>query len=177
MEGQPVSCPPILIAAAVGAVYIGRVAVQDGGNTPVIRNRKALHDYHILDRWEAGLVLTGSEVKSLRAGKANLRDAYARIRDAEIYLVGAHISPYDPASRENHEPRRDRKLLLHRAEIRRLIGKVMEKGLTLVPLSLYFKGGKVKVELALAGGKRQYDKRKAIKEKDIRRAQQRGDDY
>jgi SsrA-binding protein len=153
------------------------VSATEGGKTPVIRNRKAFRDYHILDRWEAGIALSGSEVKSLREGKANLTDAYARIQDGEVFLVNAHISPYDPASRENHEPRRERKLLLHRQEIRRLIGKVVEKGLTLIPLSFYFKQGKVKVELALATGKRKYDKRAAIKEKDIRRARQRGDDY
>lgn len=151
---------------------------KDGGKSPIVRNRKALHDYHILDRWEAGIALSGSEVKSLREGKANLRDAYGKIEDGEVYLVSAHISPYDPAARDNHDPRRPRKLLLHRREIRKLIGKVMEKGLTLVPLSIYFNDrGKVKVELALAAGKKQYDKRAALKEKDIRRAKQRGDDY
>lgn len=151
---------------------------SDGGNITIVRNRKALHDYHILDRWEAGLALTGSEVKSLREGKANLRDAYGKIQGDEIFLVNAHISIYDPAARDNHDPRRERKLLLHRREIRKLIGKVMEKGLTLIPLSLYFnESGKAKVELALAAGKKQYDKRAALKEKDIRRARQRGDDY
>jgi SsrA-binding protein len=153
------------------------VSAAEGGTGPIIRNRKAFHDYHIHDHWEAGIALLGSEVKSLRGGKGNLRDAYGKITDGEIYLVGLHISPYDPAARDNHDPRRDRKLLLHRAEIRRLIGKVNEKGLTLVPLSLYFKKGKVKVDLALASGKRQYDKRAAIKEKDIKRARQRGEDY
>ena len=153
------------------------MSAAEGGTGPIIRNRKAFHDYHIHDRWEAGIALLGSEVKSLREGKGNLRDAYGKITDGEIYLVGVHISPYDPAARDNHDPRRDRKLLLHRAEIRRLIGKVNEKGLTLVPLSLYFKKGKVKVDLALASGKRQYDKRAAIKEKDIKRARQRGEDY
>jgi len=153
------------------------MCAQVGGKTPTVRNRKALHDYHILDRWEAGIALKGSEVKSLRDGKANLADAYAKIEKAEIFLVNLHISPYDPAAHENHDPRRVRKLLLHRKEIRRLIGKVVEKGLTLVPLSLYFKDGKVKVELALATGKRKYDKRAAIKEKDIQRAKQRGDEY
>ena len=142
----------------------------------MIRNRKALHDYHILDRWEAGIALLGSEVKSLREGKGQLRDAYGQIKGGELYLVGAHISPYDPASRDNHDTRRDRKLLMHRHQIRRLIGKVMEKGLTLVPLSIYFKEGKAKVELALAEGKREYDKRASIKEKDIRRARDRGED-
>lgn len=165
-----------MVAGCDRAVYIGPVIAADGGTGPVIRNRKAFHDYHILDRWEAGIALLGSEVKSLREGKGQLRDAYGKIMDGEVYLVGVHISPYDPASRENHDTRRDRKLLMHRREIRKLIGKVVEKGLTLVPLSMYFKKGKVKVELALATGKRQYDKRAAIKEKDIRRARARGDD-
>jgi SsrA-binding protein len=165
-----------VVAAPTGALYIGPVKAERGGAGPVIRNRKALHDYHIIDRWEAGIALLGSEVKSLREGKAQLRDAYGRLKDGEIYLVGAHISPYDPAARDNHDTRRDRKLLLHRHQIRRLIGKVMEKGLTLVPLSIYFKNGKAKVELALAEGKRQYDKRASIKEKDVRRARERGDD-
>lgn len=165
-----------MVADPGGAVYIGPVSAANGGTGPVIRNRKALHDYHILDRWEAGIVLLGPEVKSLREGKAQLRDAYGKIQNGELYLVGAHISPYDPASRDNHEARRDRKLLMHRREVRRLIGKVVEKGLTLVPLSMYFKNGKVKVELALASGKRQYDKRATIKAKDIRRARERGED-
>lgn len=160
----------------VGAFILAPVKAATGGAAPVIRNRKALHDYHILDRWEAGIALLGSEVKSLREGKAQLRDAYGKIEGGEIYLVGVHISAYDPASRDNHDTLRDRKLLMHRQEIRRLTGKVVEKGLTLVPLSLYFKNGKAKVELALATGKRQYDKRAAIKEKDIRRARARGDD-
>jgi SsrA-binding protein len=153
------------------------VNTKAGGEGPVIRNRKALYDYHILDRWEAGIELRGSEVKSLREGKGNLLDAYARIDRGQVFLVNMHISPYDPAARENHDPNRERRLLLHRQEIRRLFGKVNEKGLTLVPLSVYFKKGKVKIELALATGKKQYDKRAAIKEKDIRRAKQRGDDY
>ena len=150
----------------------------NGGKGPIVRNRKALHDYHIIDKWEAGIALAGSEVKSLREGKANLRDAYGKIAYGEIYLVNVHISPYDPAARDNHDPRRERKLLLHKSEIRRLIGKVEEKGLTLVPLAIYFNAkGKVKVELALAEGKKKYDKRAAIKEKDIRRAKQRGEEY
>jgi SsrA-binding protein len=147
-----------------------------GGEGPVIRNRKALHDYHILDRWEAGIELRGSEVKSLREGKGNLADAYAKIEQGQVVLVNMHISPYDPAARENHDPRRARRLLLHKQEIRRLFGKVNEKGLTLVPLSVYFKKGRVKIELGLATGKKLYDKRAAIKEKDLRRARQRGDD-
>ena len=166
-----------MVAGASELLYIGAVSAGNGGTGPVIRNRKALHDYHIHDRWEAGIALWGSEVKSLREGKGNLRDAYGIIRGGEVYLVAAHISPYDPAARDNHDPRRERKLLLHRREIRKLVGKVQEKGLTLVPLSIYFKRGKVKVELALASGKRQYDKRAALKEKDMRRARARGDDY
>ena len=166
-----------MVAAAKSRIYIDLMCAQVGGKAPTVRNRKALHDYHILDRWEAGIALKGSEVKSLREGKANLADAYAKIEKAEVFLVNLHISPYDPAAHENHDPRRVRKLLLHRKEIRRLIGKVVEKGLTLVPLALYFKDGKVKVELALATGKRKYDKRAAIKEKDIQRAKQRGDEY
>lgn len=166
-----------MVAVASSLIYIDLMCAQVGGKAPTVRNRKALHDYHILDRWEAGIALKGSEVKSLREGKANLADAYAKIENAEVFLVNLHISPYDPAAHENHDPRRVRKLLLHRKEIRRLIGKVVEKGLTLVPLALYFKDGKVKVELALATGKRKYDKRAAIKEKDMQRAKQRGDEY
>ena len=166
-----------MVAAAINGIYIALMCAHVGGKAPTIRNRKALHDYHILDRWEAGIVLKGSEVKSLREGKASLKDAYAKIDSAEIYLVNLHISPYDPAAHENHDPRRIRKLLLHRKEIRRLIGKVVEKGLTLVPLALYFKDGRVKVELALATGKRKYDKRASIREKDLERAKQRGDEY
>ena len=166
-----------VVAAVPNRIYIGLMGATGGGKAPTVRNRKALHDYHILDRWEAGIALKGSEVKSLREGKANLADAYAKIEKAEVYLVNLHISPYDPAAQENHDPRRIRKILLHRKEIRKLIGKVVEKGLALVPLALYFKNGKVKVELALATGKRKYDKRASIKEKDIQRAKQRGDDY
>lgn len=166
-----------MVAAGLNRIYIALMCAKVGEKAPTVRNRKALHDYHILDRWEAGIALKGSEVKSLREGKANLADAYAKIEKAEVFLVNLHISPYDPAAHENHDPRRIRKLLLHRKEIRRLIGKVVEKGLTLVPLALYFKDGRVKVELALATGKRKYDKRASIKEKDIQRAKQRGDEY
>jgi SsrA-binding protein len=132
-------------------------------------NRKARHDYHIEETYEAGLVLTGSEVKALRAGRANLKDSYARIRHGEAFLVGTHISPYGPAVHTGHEPTRTRKLLLHRREIMRLSGKVREKGLTLVPLRLYFKGPHAKVELGLAKGKKFYDKRAALREQDMRR--------
>jgi SsrA-binding protein len=126
-------------------------------------NRKASHDYHIEEVFEAGVALTGTEVKSLRAGRANLQDGYATVEGGEVFLLNCHVSPYTPANRFNHDPRRRRKLLLHRAEIRRLIGKVQERGLTLVPLSLYLKNGRVKVELALCRGKKQYDKRETLK--------------
>ncbi len=128
-------------------------------------NRKAYHDYHVEETFEVGIALTGTEVKSLREGRANLRDGYAVVEGGEVFLLNCHVSPYAPANRFNHEPRRRRKLLLHRTEIRRLIGKVQEKGLTLVPLSLYLRNGRVKVELALCRGKKQYDKREDLKRK------------
>jgi len=137
-------------------------------------NRKARHDYFIEESVEAGLVLTGSEVKSLRDGRANLKDSFARVDHGEAFLVNAHISPYDPAARDGHEPTRSRKLLLHRREIDRLSGKVKEKGLTVIPLRLYFNArGRAKVELGLARGKRQYDKRQTIKEREARRETER----
>jgi SsrA-binding protein len=132
-------------------------------------NRRARHDYHIDETIEAGLVLTGSEVKSLRAGKAQLKDSYGRIKDGEIWLFNAHISEYTPSAQFGHEPTRSRKLLLHKREIDRLMAKVKERGLTLIPLRLYFKHGRVKVELGLARGKKLYDKRAAIKERDSQR--------
>ena len=143
--------------------------VKETGRKLIAQNRKARHDYAIEDTYEAGLVLTGTEVKSLRAGRASLVDAYARIRDGEVWLEGMHVPEYAEGTWTNHEPRRSRKLLLHRAEIERLIGKTKEGGSTLVPLSLYFKDGKAKVELALARGKRAYDKRTALAERDARR--------
>ena len=128
--------------------------------TSVARNKRARHDYHILETWEAGVVLSGTEVKSLRQGKANLTDAYATVRDGEVYLLNLHISPYEQGNQFNHEPTRTRKLLLHRKEIRRLIGGVERQGLTLVPLELFFNPrGKAKVTIALAKGKKQHDKR------------------
>ncbi|WP_024821920.1 MULTISPECIES: SsrA-binding protein SmpB [Aminobacterium] len=134
-------------------------------------NRKARHDYFILDTFECGIVLTGTEIKSVRAGRVNLKDSFAMIRNGELWLIGVHISPYEKGSYYNHEPERDRKLLVHRAEIVRLNSKVREKGLTLVPLSLYMKNGRhAKVELALAKGKAEHDKRDAIAEKDAKRA-------
>jgi SsrA-binding protein len=135
----------------------------------IATNRRARFEYEILERVEAGLVLVGPEVKSLRAGKASLGDAYAIIRRGEAWLLNCHIAPYDPAARDNPEPRRERKLLLHRREIRRLTGKLHERGFTMVPLSLYFKGGRAKVELALVRGKRRYDKRESIRERETQR--------
>src|SRR5918999_5021189 len=132
------------------------------GEKPIAENRKARHDYHFLERFEAGLALTGSEVKSLREGRASLQQAYADVRDGEAWLLGAHIDTYDQAGIANHEPDRDRKLLLHRREIDSLYGKVREKGLTLVPVRLYFKNGRAKVEIALARGKDVRDKRRDI---------------
>jgi|SRR5438132_8365093 len=135
----------------------------------VARNKRASHDYHILDTWEAGLVLTGSEVKSLRNGRANIGDAYAILRDGEVYLINLHISPYEQASYFNHDPTRTRKLLLHRKEIRKMIGAVERQGLTLIPLELYFKKGKAKVALALGKGKKLHDKRADLRKKDAER--------
>ena len=129
----------------------------------IATNRKAFRDYEILETMEAGIVLVGTEVKSLREGRANLRDSFARIKEGEAYLYNVHISPYGQAAINNHEPRRTRKLLLHKRELNKLTGRVAEKGLTLVPLKLYFKRGKAKVELALAKGKRFYDKREVLK--------------
>ena len=137
-----------------------------GERKVVATHRKARFEYEILETVEAGIALVGPEVKSLRAGNASLADAYAVVRRGEVFLVGAHVSPYAQASRENPDPRRERKLLLHRAEIVRLAGKVAERGLTLVPLSLYFQGGRAKVELALARGRRRYDKREAIRRRE-----------
>ena len=132
-------------------------------------NRRARFDYHIEESFEAGLRLVGSEVKSLREGKAHLNDSYGRIGKGEAFLLKAHISPYGAASGLNHEPNRTRKLLLHKREILRLTGKVKERGLTLVPLRIYFKDGRAKVELALARGKKTYDKRDSIRRKEVRR--------
>ncbi len=139
----------------------------------VAENRKARHEYHLLERYEAGLVLTGTEVKSLRAGGATLQRAYADVRDGEVWLVGAHIAEYGQGNIANHDPDRDRKLLLHRKEIASLIGKVRERGFTLVPTKLYFKNGKAKVELALARGKEQRDKRRDIAKRDAERQMER----
>ena len=139
----------------------------------IASNRRARHEYEILDTLEAGIALRGPEVKSLRAGRANLSDAYAILRGGEVFLRNLHISPYQEAGRENPDPTRERKLLLHRQEIHRLRSKVAERGLTLIPLSLYWKDGRAKVELAVARGKRRYDKREAIRRREQDREAQR----
>ena len=143
------------------------------GEKPVAENRRARHDYHRFERFEAGLVHTGTEVKSLREGRASLQQAYADVREGEVWLVNATISTYDQGNSANHEPERDRKLLLHRSEIASLIGKVRERGFTLVPTRLYFKDGRAKVELALARGKERLDKRRDIARRDAERQMER----
>ena len=135
----------------------------------VASNRRAHHDFEILETYEAGLVLQGTEVKALRDGRADLKESYARLEGNEAWLVGCHIAHYTQGNRANHDPTRSRKLLLHRAELRRLVGKVMEKGLTLIPLRLYFKSGRAKVEIGLARGRKLLDKRHVIREREERR--------
>jgi SsrA-binding protein len=135
----------------------------------VATNRQASFRFELLDRFEAGMVLRGTEVKALRDGGAQMKDSYATIRDGEVWLHNLHIPPYQPASRDNHTPERDRKLLLHRREIERIVGRTAERGLTLVPTRIYFTGGRAKVELALARGKDRFDKRESIKEREMKR--------
>lgn len=139
----------------------------------IIRNKKARFEYEILDTYEAGVVLRGTEVKSIRLKKVNIQEAYARIKDGEVFIVGMNVSTYEMGNRFNHEPLRERKLLLHKHEIRKLIGKLNEKGYTLVPLRMYIKNGKVKIELGLGKGKAVYDKKKTIQERDMKRDLQR----
>ena len=135
----------------------------------IAENRKARHDYHLLETFEAGVVLLGTEVKAIREGRVNLRDSFARVDDAEVYLYNVNISPYSHRGYAQHEPLRRRKLLLHRDEIRKLIGKTVERGMTLVPVRMYFKNGRVKVALSLAKGKKEYDKRETIKRRETDR--------
>jgi SsrA-binding protein len=135
----------------------------------VATNRKAYHDYFLYDTYEAGIVLTGTEIKSVRAGRVNLRDSYVQLRKGEAWLMNVHIAPYAAGSRDNPEPRRDRKLLLHQREIYRLQSAIQEKGLTIVPLRLYLKNNRAKVEIAVAKGKKLYDKRAAIEKRETRR--------
>jgi SsrA-binding protein len=145
------------------------VTADDKGETLIADNRKAFHDYHILETFEAGIALLGTEVKGIREGKANLRDSYARVEQAEVWLYNVHINAYSHRGYVDHDPKRRRKLLLHKQEIRKLIGKTVERGLTLVPTRMYFKNGKVKVALALAKGKQAHDKRETIKRREIDR--------
>ena len=135
----------------------------------IATNKQVYHNYQILETYEAGLVLKGTEVKALREGNVNMRDAYVRIEDGEAYVVGLYIGPYKPAGRLQHDPTRKRKLLLHKREILKLMGKIQEKGLTIVPTKIYFKNGKAKIEIALAKGKAKYEKREAIKERETKR--------
>lgn len=133
------------------------------GKRSIARNPRATHDYHILETWEAGVVLTGTEVKSLRTGKASIKEAFARLRNGEVFLEGMNVTPYEQGNRYNHDPVRSRKLLLHRKEIERMIGAVEQKGLALIPLEVYFKDGKAKIALALGRGKKDHDRREDIK--------------
>ena len=144
-------------------------AAKSDDITPIADNRKAFHDYHILESFEAGIALLGTEVKGIREGQANLRDAFARVDKGEVWLHNVHINPYSHRGYVDHDPRRKRRLLLHKYEIRKLIGKTVEKGLTLVPTRLYFKNGKVKVSIALARGKQDHDKRETLRRREIDR--------
>ena len=142
---------------------------REKAHRTIAENRKARHDYHVLDTWEAGIALLGTEVKSIREGRVNLRDSYARIENGEVWMMNVHISPYSHRGSADHAEMRQRKLLLRRDEIRKMVGKVAEKGLTLVPLELYFKNGRVKALVALAKGKQAHDKRQSIKDRDWQR--------
>src|SRR5882672_7807677 len=144
-------------------------AREASGDRPIATNRRARHEYEILETVEAGLVLRGTEVKSLRAGLVNFKDSYASVRNGEGWLLGCHISPYSHGTDANHDPERDRKLLLHSREISRLSGKVAERGLTLIPLKLYFKKGRAKLEIGLGRGKKLHDKRAALQEREVKR--------
>ena len=142
---------------------------REKAQSSIAENRKAFHDFHLLETFEAGLVLLGTEVKAIREGRVNLRDSFARVEDGEVFLYNVNISPYSHRGYADHEPLRRRKLLLHRDEIRKLIGKTVEKGMTLVPVRLYFKNGRVKVAVSLAKGKKDYDKRETIKRRETDR--------
>ncbi len=142
---------------------------REAAQANIAENRKAFHDFHILDTYEAGVALLGTEVKAIREGRVNLRDSFARVEDGEVFLYGVNISPYSHRGYADHEPLRRRKLLLHREEIRKLIGKTVARGMTLVPIRMYFKNGKVKVAVSLAKGKKEYDKRETIKRREADR--------
>jgi SsrA-binding protein len=145
------------------------VPSQEQRDRAIATNRRARHEYSILETFEAGLVLRGTEVKSLRAGLVNFKDSYATVRNGEVWLLGCHINPYSHGTDANHDPERDRKLLLHAKEIGRLAGKIAERGLTLVPLRLYFKAGRAKLELGLGRGKKLHDKRSTLREREVQR--------
>jgi SsrA-binding protein len=142
---------------------------REKAQSSIAENRKAFHDFHLLETFEAGLVLLGTEVKAIREGRVNLRDSFARVEDGEVFLYNVNISPYSHRGYADHEPLRRRKLLLHRDEIRKLIGKTVERGMTLVPVRLYFKNGRVKVAVSLAKGKKEYDKRETLKRREVDR--------
>ena len=142
---------------------------REKAQSSIAENRKAFHDFHLLESFEAGLVLLGTEVKAIREGRVNLRDSFARVEDGEVFLYNVNISPYSHRGYAEHEPLRRRKLLLHRDEIRKLVGKTVEKGMTLVPVRMYFKNGRVKVAVSLAKGKKEYDKRETIKRRETDR--------
>jgi SsrA-binding protein len=142
---------------------------REKAQTAIAENRKAHHDYHLLETFEAGIALLGTEAKAIREGRVNLRDSFARVEDGEVYLYNVHISPYSRRGYADHEPTRRRKLLLHRSEIRKLVGKTVERGMTLVPVRFYYKNGRVKVALSLAKGKKEYDKRETIKRREAER--------
>ena len=142
---------------------------REKAQSNIAENRKAFHDFHLLETFEAGLVLLGTEVKAIREGRVNLRDSFARVEDGEVYLYNVNISPYSHRGYADHEPLRRRKLLLHRSEILKLVGKTVEKGMTLVPVRMYFKNGRVKVAVSLAKGKKEYDKRETIKRREADR--------
>lgn len=148
---------------------MGEKTAREKAQTNIAENRKAFHDFHLLETFEAGIALLGTEVKAIREGRVNLRDSYARVDDGELYLYNVNISPYSHRGYADHEPMRRRKLLLHREEIRKLIGKTVEKGMTLVPTRMYFKNGRVKVAVSLARGKKEYDKRETIKRREVDR--------
>jgi SsrA-binding protein len=148
---------------------MAELTAREKAQSSIAENRKAFHDYHLLETFEAGLVLLGTEVKAIREGRVNLRDSFARVEDGEVFIYNVHISPYSHRGYADHEPLRKRKLLLHRSEIKKLIGKTVEKGMTLVPTRLYFKDGRVKVSVSIAKGKKDYDKRETIKKREAER--------
>jgi SsrA-binding protein len=148
---------------------VAELTAREKAQSSIAENRKAFHDYHLLETFEAGLVLLGTEVKAIREGRVNLRDSFARVEGGEVFIYNVHISPYSHRGYADHEPLRRRKLLLHRSEIKKLIGKTVEKGMTLVPTRLYFKDGRVKVAVSIAKGKKDYDKRETIKKREADR--------